>query len=68
MYQGKLSIDRLVDLGLNSDDARIDHVPVTLHDNLNIKKIVYNCARLVMALLEAGVVLHKFIADDEIGD
>jgi hypothetical protein len=50
-------IDRLVDLGLNSDDVQIDHVLVTLHDNLNIKKIVYNCAHLVMAILEVLQVL-----------
>jgi hypothetical protein len=30
--KASLSIDRLVDLSLNSDDARIDHVLVTLHD------------------------------------
>jgi len=32
--KASLSIDRLVDLGLNSDDARIDHVLVTLHDKI----------------------------------
>ena len=46
--EGKLSIDRWVDLGLNSDDTWIDHVPVMLHN----EKIVYNCVCLVMALLQ----------------
>ena len=30
--KASLSIDRLVDLGLNSDDARINHVLITLLD------------------------------------
>jgi len=41
--------------------------PIFLKTAINIKKIVYNCARLVMALLEVPQV-WCFIADDEIGD
>ena len=49
-----MSIDRLVNLGLilNSDDMQIDHMLVTLHNNLSIQKIIYTTVHLVMALLE----------------